>query len=133
MKKYVKMLALFLAIVMLVTAFASCGGKTPEETTEKTGGDSTTQAASEEISTEDEWKPDIEQKNYGKEFYLNILPDVNPTDFYWVKESNNTTLTDAIYNRQEKIRDYLGVEIVGIATEGENRYVEPFKNAVKTS
>ena len=131
MKDYVRIIALVLALLMTAAAFAGCGGKAPEETTEKGIGEQTTQAVSEEIVTEDEYKPSIEQKNYGKEFYLNILPDVNPTDFYWVKESTNTSLSDAIYNRQEKVRDYLGVDVIGITTEGENRYVEPFKNAVK--
>ena len=131
MKKIVKIISMLLAILACLSAFASCGGKTTEETTEKTGGENITQAVSDEIETEEEYKPDIEQKNYGKEFYLAIMGDVNAPDYHWVKESSNNALSDAVYKRQEYIRDYLGVDIVGTVTETESRYIEPFKNAVK--
>lgn len=136
MKKYAKMLALILALVMLTSAFAGCGnGQGGDGTTEKgpnQNGDATTDAkGSSDNETEEEWMPDIERKNYNTEFYLNILPDVNPPEFYWVKESSNNSLSDAIYKRQENVRDYLGVDVVLTVTDGENRYIEPFKNAVK--
>ena len=91
MKKHVKIIALILALVMGVAAFSGCTspveeittGKKTEESEEKTTQEQDSESV---IETEDEWKPDIEQKNYGKEFYLNILPDVNPTDFYWARQ-----------------------------------------------
>ena len=135
MKKHLKLIALMLALVMLVTAFASCGGgKTPEETTASkpsSNEEKTTAAKTEEIETEPEYKPDIEQKNYNDEFYFWIMGDVNPVDYYWVKESQNDAMSDAVYNRQEQVRKYLGVDIFGSDTESENNYVAPFQNAVK--
>ena len=135
MKSYARLLALILALVMVVSAFAGCGSDTPEkesETSAKT--EAGTEGATTEVLTEQETEeimPDIDQKNYKEEFYLNILPDVNPPDFYWVKEASDSVLSNALYNRQENVRKYLGVDIIGISTDGENRYVEPFKNAVK--
>lgn len=135
MKKHLKLIALMLALVMLVTAFASCGGgKTPEETTASkpsSNEEKTTAAKTEEIETEPEYKPDIEQKNYNDEFYFWIMGDVNPVGYYWVKESQNDAMSDAVYNRQEQVRKYLGVDIFGSDTESENNYVAPFQNAVK--
>ena len=136
MNKYLKLLALFLAMVMLVSALASCGGGNGEETTEKKGqqNQEATTGKTEietEVVTEDEWKPDIAEKNYNTEFYFWIMGDVNTVDYYWVKESSNDAMSDAVYERQEKVRKYLGVEIIGTDTESENQYVAPFQNAVK--
>ena len=136
MKKLINPIALILVLAVCLATFAGCTNPPEEaETTgstnqpEQSGGISTVEMT--EIVTEEEFKPDIEQKNYNSEFYLNIMDDVNPADCYWVKESQNNALSDAVYARQEKIRDYLGVDIVAIITESEGRYVEPFKNAVK--
>ena len=122
MKSYVRILAILLIFIMSVSVFVGCGETEPEVTT--AAPDATD-------ATEDEYLPEIEKNNYGEEFYLNILPDVNPMDFYWVEEAGDAVLSNALYNRQENVRKYLGVEIVGVKTDGENRYVEPFKNAVK--
>ena len=121
MKSYTRFLALVLVLIMTVSAFVGCGS-----------GDPTTDGTADNKSEQEtgEYMPDIEKKNYNEEFYLNILPDVNPTDFYWVKEASDSVLSNALYNRQENVRKYLGVEVIGVATDGENRYVEPFKNAV---
>ena len=136
MNKYLKITSLILALVILVSSFAGCGGVTPEETTSKreepneqiTAGTSDDTA---EIETESEYKPTISEKDYGEEFYLSIVPDVNPVDYYWVKEAQNNTLSDAIYKRQEDVRNYLGVEIVGTAAGTTNTHIEPFKTAIK--
>ena len=132
MKIYARILALILVLVMAISAFVGCSApddELPEEETTASETEATTEAQTEQET--EEFKPDIEQKDYKEEFYLNILPDVNPTDFYWVKEASDSVLSNALYNRQENVRKYLGVDIIGIATDGENRYVEPFKNAVK--
>ena len=127
MKQYLKLISLLIAIVMLVASFASC-------TTKKTDEDVTTQASAEGsqvVEEETEYKPSIEQKNYNEEFYLWVMGDVNPIECYWVAESTNDVLSEAVYNRQENVRKYLGVEIFGSDTESEDRYVQPFKTAVQ--
>ena len=135
MRRYTRFLAFLLALVTIVASFAGCSDPIEEITTEKKSQsiEETTLGTEEitELITEEEYKPDIEQKDYNAEFYLNIMDDVNPADCYWVKESSNNALSDAVYARQEKVRDYLGVEIVSMITENEGKYIEPFKNAVK--
>ena len=111
------------SILSLTALFSSCDEANP--TVSDTSGEVTTAAPTEEIH------PDIAKKNYNDQFYLHILPDVNPTQYYWVKESDNDILSDAIYARQEKVRKHIGVEVVGIPTGDFSQYLEPFKTAVK--
>ena len=134
-KKLILFCSLLLAIVMTLSAFVSCGGTTGENTTADKGenNNQTEQKASdsEEITTEEEYKPDIEVKNYNAEFYLSIMNDVNPIEYYWVEESSNDGMSEAVYARQEKIRQHIGVEIVGTKTETVKDYITPFKAAIK--
>ena len=110
-------IALFLAIVMLLVSFASCGGAVTEETTVAAGKENNEVTsekvgeASEEITTEEEYKPDIEVKNYNSEFYLSIMGDVNPVEYYWVAESSNDAMTEALYLRQENVRKHIVANI----------------------
>ena len=126
MKKRWRLLSLLLSICLVLSSMAilaSCDGK--EETTSvASGGDETTEA-------KEEVHPEIGKKNYDDEFYLHILPDVNPVGYYWVEESKNDIMSDAVYSRQEKVRQHIGVEIVGTATGNFSEYIEPFKTAVK--
>lgn len=123
--KSIRLIALLLALCVLVAAFAGCQNKTPDE-------DESTKAGGNETETvADEVYPEISKKNWGEEFYLSIVPDVNPVDYYWVAEAGNNTLSDAIYNRQEEVRKYLGVEVFGTGTENTDKYVAPFKTAIK--
>ena len=125
----IKLLAVILAIVLLVTSLAGCKNPVPSE-------EISTAAPSGELGTEDdskstEYVPEIDQKSYGEEFYLWIMGDVNPVEYYWVEESSNDSMSEAIYNRQEKVRAHLGVEIIGSRTETIKEYIQPFKTAIK--
>ena len=135
MKRYVRILSLILALVMMLAAVSSCGSGNAESDG-KGGAESTepkkeTEQMTEENESESEYIPSVAENNYGKEFYLSIMPDVNPVDYYWVKETSNNTLSDAIYARQESVRKYLGVDVIGTPTGNTNTYIEPFKTAVK--
>jgi len=148
MKKFVELTAFLIACVMILCVFGGCSGgeakdeaandhtDSVEETVLKaeTGDGSETPTESEaqtETATEEAFPDHIQRKNYGAEFFLNILPDVNPVNYYWVEESENDALSEAIFARQEKVFDYLGVEIMGIKTEGFQKYTTSFKTAVK--
>lgn len=113
-------------MIVSCLALAACEVEEPEGTT--VGSESVTES---ETEKETEVFPEVEKNNYDEDFFLHILPDVNPVDFYWVEESKSDILSDAIYTRQEKVHQYLGVEVVGIATGNYSQYIEPFKTAVK--
>ena len=72
----------------------------------------------------------VEKKNYNDEFYLWILPDVNPMSYYWVEYNDGDVISEAIYARQQQVYDYLGVEIIGSSAGNYRSYVEPFRTAV---
>lgn len=132
MNKTIRLLSLLLSTCLTLSATAILAGcEIPEEkessnsTSVSSGSEETTVAQTEEVL------PEVEKKNYNDEFYLHILPDVNPTKYYWVEESENDILSDAIYSRQEKVRQHIGVDVVGFATGNYSQYLEPFKTAVK--
>jgi hypothetical protein len=138
MKSYLKIISLVLAVVMLFSSLVACDNGE----TETTGSDNTnTEAATgnegnesrEESSSEaeTEYFPAVTQKNYDDSFYLYVHDDSNPIMYYWVEESSNDAMSQAIYDRQMKVKDYLGVEVLGTITERSSNYIEPFKTAVK--
>lgn len=92
MKNYFKLIALFIAIVMLVSIFASCGN-------EQVAVDGSSSSNSVENDDDREYKPDIEKNNYNEEFFFWIMGDSNPVDSYWVEEGQGDALSEAIYNR----------------------------------
>lgn len=124
--KKTRFLSILLALCMIASSLALVACDFEDDTEAESTSSSETGS-----EKETEVFPEVEKKNYDKEFYLHILPDVNPVDFYWVKESKNDILSDAIYTRQEKVHQYLGVEVVGTATGDYSKYIEPFKTAVK--
>ncbi|MBE6684451.1 MAG: extracellular solute-binding protein [Ruminococcaceae bacterium] len=155
MKKSFKILALLLSLVMMLSVFAACdngsgdGDKTGDEETTTTGSGETTVSGSEsnndsnsesdsnkgetttKVEEVTEVMPDIDKKDYGAEFYLSVLNDTNPMDHYWVEESNNDVLSAALYDRQEKVKNYLGVEVLASMAGHFETYTEDLKTAVK--
>ena len=136
MMKHFKLLALLLAIVMLASAFVACNK--PEETTtdskEETTNATTDQSGSESETEEPvvEKVIDIEKNNYKEDFLLSILPDCNPIDYYWVEEGEGDAMSEAVYLRQQKVLDHLGVNVVGSRAPGDHTtYAGEFKIAVK--
>ena len=130
MKNSFKIIALILAMLMAFSSFVACDGGKEDDTTAQ-NGEQTTVAAT-ETQEETEAKPDVESKDYGSEFFLWIMQDTNAFKSHYVEESENDVLSEAIFARQEKVRDYLGVEIIGSLTSGNHQtYTETFKTAVK--
>ena len=138
MKTYLKALAMLLAILLSLSAFASCGSADEnEETTteaqnaaveEGSEADSTTETVTEAVI---EVEPPRPVTNYNDDFFLWIHNDSNIMAYHWVEESSNDVLSQAIFDRQQKVYDHLGVSIYGTKTLVASQYIEPFKNAVK--
>ena len=124
MKNWLKIISLVL-VFALSFSLVGCFNKKPGNENENE-----TQIQSEEKVTEA--VPElVEKNNYGETFYLNVLPDVNPFKYYWVEESENDALSESIFARQQKVFQYLGVEVYGTKTGNFQNYVTPFKTAVK--
>ena len=132
MKTNIKICAMILALLTLLSLLASCGStETETETdTEATTTEATlSETASEAVETEK--TPSIEKKNYNTEFFLNVQTDSNYLEYHWVEESSNDVLTQAIYSRQQQVLAHLGVDVVGTKVGTSKTYIDPFKIAVK--
>jgi len=133
MKKSFKILALLLSFVMMISVFVACdNGKSgnDEETTTTSNTTSGEQETTKKPEETTEAMPDVEKKDYDTEFYLSILTDTNPMEHYWVEESDNDVLSAALYERQEKVKNYLGVEVLASSAGSYMDYTEAFKTAV---
>lgn len=130
MKAYHRLLAFILAALTLLLSCVSCdsddidGSEISTSTAETTDSETVTEA-------ETEYLPAVEKKNYGSDFYLSIQPDTNSIKYHWVEESDNDAMSQALFDRQQKVYNYLGVNIIAKKTESGLFYVEPFKSAVK--
>lgn len=127
--KYVKLISLTVALVLFLTALAGCGNQTGGNEEHTTVAEN--QEGNSETQLKEEVHPEIAKKNYREEFYFTIMTHVNNPDYYWVKEPQNNNLSDAIYNRQVYVQDYLGVEMFGTPETDPSLYVSNFKTAVK--
>lgn len=121
MKRYLKWLLLLLAVCMALSSFAACDGMFTEDIPDTPSE-----------GTDDELKPDIAEKNYNKEFYLWIMDDTNKPEYHWVDKGGGEVLSEAVFARQQKVYNHIGVEVIGtVRTENYLTYAEPFKTAVK--
>ena len=130
MKNLAKLLALVLAMLCVFSTLVACDANGKEEETNAAGSQAET-TPTEESETATEFFPDVKKQDYGADFNLMIQPQSNRVDYYWVEESNNDALSEAIYTRQQQIYDYLGVEITATIVDGHDKYGTPFMTAVK--
>lgn len=107
MKTMTKFLALLLVGVLLLSC-VGCGNSTNDNV------DTTGVASQDTASEEDtEFKPDIEQSNYEKEFVITGVGSIR--DYATVAdEERGDPLMDTIYERNMKVEEYLGVEIIDV-------------------
>ena len=73
--------------------------------------------------------------NYQSDFFLSNCDDVNPMRYYWADPSRPELdqVYEAVYARQQKLQDHLGVTITVSDAGGFMEYVSNFKTAVKTN
>lgn len=136
MKLYLKLISLMLTLTILSASLLACDSGETENTTESnaivTTEPADTSKSETESETESAFFPDVASKDYGADFFLSIQPDSNYMEYHWVEESANDALSQAIYDRQQKVFDFLGVDIIANKTLTSKQYVDPFKIAVKS-
>lgn len=146
MKRFVEIVSLFLVLLIAFSSFVACNDGDEKETVKQTEADGRnetfetndfgeSEASETVLSSEKEPEPEkvpgVAKKDYDSDFFLLIHPDSNPVGYYWVEESDNDAMSQAIYDRQQKVSEHLGVEVYATASAKTSGYVEPFKTAVK--
>lgn len=149
MKKTVQFISALIALTLSLSCFIACNNTenetsvqepsstiTSSESTESTETELSSEAVesiseSESTETVTEYLPEIAKKDYSSDFFISVQPEHNPVQYHWVEESQNDVMSQAVFNRQQKILEYLGVDIFATATANSTNYIEPFKNAVK--
>ena len=129
MKRYLRFISLILAVAVLASALASCDARDNGKETEADSDSET--VASETVVEEISEEPPRPQANHDEDFYLLVHGDSNKFEYHWVEESSNDVLSQAIFNRQQKIKSHLGVDVIGTKSLTTYNYIEPFKNSVK--
>lgn len=77
-------------------------------------------------------EPELETKFYDDYFYLSIVNDSNPIDYYRYDSSASSSVVDeALYARQMSIYEKIGVEIVVTNAGNADNYTVPFMTAIK--
>ena len=121
MKKFVKVISLIMALLMVAAVFAACGKKNEDDKKEPVGSDvATTQQGGDDATTE---VPDIEVINWeGREY--RILGYDSTTYAWaqhfevWRQEMPDDVMGKAVWERNITLRDNYGIEVVGCLENG---------------
>ncbi|MBQ4090782.1 MAG: hypothetical protein IJC64_00540 [Clostridia bacterium] len=123
MRVFKRVLLLLLALALILGALVSCNTQNEEETWDDYYED------------EDDYDidfPDVEKADYDMEFSMYMMSINNFPEFYVLDESNGSPMDEAVYARQEKIKRYLGVDMVLKTDSNTNKgtYIDVLKKAV---
>ncbi len=126
MKKLKKCL-LFMLIISLTASFMVACKEEETETQPKNELQSTESET--ETVTETEIRPEVTKKDYDDSLYMQALSGL---EALYSEDGDGSVVSEALYNRQMKIADYLGVNVVGLLAEGDHTtYHIGFTNSVK--
>ena len=118
MKLKIRFLTFILALLCFASAFVACDSESDNDVNQGEEG-------SDKV---EEVHPTIQKNNYNDSCYMHIFEGLQNR---YTEESDNDVLTEALYSRQQRLYDYIGVELVGIQTGNLNVYGQAFTNAVK--
>ena len=102
MKIWLKILVFALCVVLALTAFVGCNVKDGNEDTD----------TEEEETDEVDYFPEVDKKDYDMEFSMYMQPINNFSEYYILEESDGSPMDEAVYTRQERVKKWLGVEMV---------------------
>ena len=128
MKKSTRILLLILATLMALSCFVACGTTKPEEETQAKQ-DATGSITETVVETEAELiHPTIQKTDYADTCFMHVF---ERPGLLWVEESKGDVFTEALFDRQQKLYEYLGVELIAIQTRPLKEYDDDFTTAVK--
>ncbi|MBQ8407571.1 MAG: hypothetical protein IJY39_01765 [Clostridia bacterium] len=134
MKRFISVLIVF-SMLLSALALAACEDKEGAERESDTEGkviSAATDITPSETETEEAGDvPDIDVKNYGDTVYLTVQSD-NRMDTIWAEESSADAMSQALYDRQMKVKDHIGVDIYAKDAGRPAEYAAPFMTAVKS-
>ncbi len=118
MKKLTIYLLTLLMLLSTLAAFAGCKGTEEPEVDED-----------DDVVVDDYTFPDIERKDYGEGFNLYVAEANGGIRLWYMDDDLNggSALEEAVYQRQERVRKYLGVEFARV-TYSDNGYNTYWKN-----
>ena len=121
MKTKLKFLLLFLVLALALSAFVGCNNaQTNDETLD--------------LDDEEEdldYLPDIDKKDYNDD--LNVyIASAGDIELYVLDESDGSPMDEAVYARQERVKRYLGVNMVTYEPIGYDwqTYAQVIANAI---
>ena len=121
MKKLVRLIALMLALVTLMGVAVSCANTTGSEDTTAASQGATTNAIVDETTVEETLYEldDLDEKyNFDQTITIFMWDDWRMTEFY--AEETGDLIDDAIYHRNEKVQNRLGVTFEWVEAPGDS-------------
>lgn len=125
MKITLRIAIFVLCLALILPVMVSCETETETESKNESATES------QETSQATEAMPDVAKKDYSSDFYMPIQEHSNRFDFYWVEENKNDQLSDAIYTRQEQVRQHLGITLLCTKAGEHTEYATPIMTSVK--
>ena len=114
-----------LLIAMLLGTIASCGEKTPTESTQNPTADTETESVETETEEETELQPDIPKLDFGGETFTCLTSgesDDNGVDWVtydvWVESLTGDAINDAVYNRNAYLMETYNITLQEIQSTG---------------
>ena len=124
--RFVRLMSLILAFLMLLSLTTACAAGEETETEAATAGTTETEGATEK-------QPSVEKKDYGTEFTAFYCEDIFPIDYYLIEEDRRkpgNDMDDRVYERMLNIKEHLGVEITAVNGGGYLEYVAPIRTSI---
>jgi hypothetical protein len=119
MKKFVKVISLIMALLMVAAVFAACGKKDDDDKKPEESGIATTKQDASDDTTE---VPDIEIRDWEGREYRILGKD--STTYAWAQhfevyrdEMPEDVMGKAVWNRNTALKDNYGIKVVGILDE----------------
>jgi len=128
MKRFIRIIALVMAIMTLAGAFVACAEtNTPEVTTEGNSGAASTTAPGDDVTqAETEYEEDdlADSYNFDTTVTIYMWSDYTMMEFY--AEESGDIIDDAIFNRNNDVENRLGITIEFVEEPGSAKKMTPW-------